>query len=92
MIEWQGDELHLVGEFDVFHVNGLEEAIHTHQATGRDLVINLLRCRYVDSTILSVFIRAMKHYDDRLRMKVARGGPVARILEVAKLDRLLPIE
>lgn len=85
------DRLHVSGELDVFFAPRLQEVIDRHDATGRALHIDLRACRYMDSTILSVLVRAAKRYGSRLTIAAPESGAIARILSITQLDRHLPI-
>ncbi len=81
----------LVGDFDLFYRDELESRINASASPGEPLRIDLTHCTYVDSTILTVFVRAAKAYGDRLEIIAPSSGNVARILALTKLDTYLPL-
>lgn len=83
--------LSLIGEYDIFSSKDLESQLLTRLSHGRSLTLDLTRCTYIDSTILSVLVRVVSGHGDRLRMIVPSQGNVARILSVTQLDRYFPI-
>ncbi len=90
-IEQRHNALVLVGDFDIFSSGELEEQIHARASSGDPLSIDLTQCTYVDSTILTVLVRAANAYGDRLEILAPSSGNVARILALTKLDRYLPL-
>ncbi len=90
-IERRENGLALVGDFDIFHSGDVAAAIDERASSGAAFTVDLTRCTYVDSTILSVLVRAANSYAGRLEMIGPTGGNVARILSLTKLDRILPL-
>ncbi|HET9028933.1 MAG TPA: STAS domain-containing protein [Candidatus Aquilonibacter sp.] len=81
----------LVGDFDLFNAPQLEGEISSRLRSFDPLYLDFSACTYVDSSILSVLVRAVRDHGDRIHMIVPRDGNVARILAVTQLDRVFPI-
>ena len=90
-IEAREDGLALVGDFDIFLSGDLKERIDACAFAGGRFVLDLTRCTYVDSSILTVLVRAANAYPGQLEMVAPSSGNVARIFSLTKLDRLLPL-
>jgi anti-anti-sigma factor len=90
-VEQQDNRPALVGDFDIFLSGELESKINEFASSGGPLCIDLTDCTYVDSTILTVLVRAAKSYGDRLEIVAPSTGSVARILALTKLDTYLPL-
>lgn len=82
--------LAMVGEFDIFLSAELESQINDCIASTGRVALDLRQCTYVDSTILTVLVRAVNKYRTQLEMIGPPGGNVARVLSITKLDRFLP--
>lgn len=90
-IETRDNGLALVGDFDIFLSEQLRARIDACATDGGRIVLDLRRCSYIDSTILTVIVRAVNKYAGRLEMIVPASGNVARILSITKLDGQLPL-
>jgi anti-sigma B factor antagonist len=82
------------GELDLFAAPELKEAISLALTDdARDLIVDLTRTVFIDSSGLAVLMLAMKRaqsLDGRL-VVVDAGGSVARTFRVAGLDQILTI-
>jgi anti-sigma B factor antagonist len=78
----------LLGELDLAVAAEVEEAIAAIPAKA-DVVIDLSRCEFLDSTGLALLINARREFGEAGRQLVlcAPGPQVARLLEVTGLDR-----
>lgn len=77
------------GELDVFNVGAFEEALE--RASGSELVVvDFRQCRYIDSSSISILIRARKKTGDKIRI-VAKGGSVRRVLSLTHLEDVIPV-
>lgn len=82
--------LHVFGDVDIYVSEELSAEIA--QVGGfKPLVIDLSECRYVDSTALTVFVRAKRTLGDRLRFVVPEDARIARILAVTRLRDALGV-
>jgi anti-anti-sigma factor len=71
----------------------LEAAIdRTQSAAPRSVAVDFTECRYIDSTVLTVLVRASKTLGDALRIVVPRDSHIRRILTITNLDRMLQID
>lgn len=83
--------LALVGDYDIFSARDLESQIRSIAERGLTVALDFTQCTYVDSSILTVLVRAVRSYGDQLHMLVPKNGNVARILSVTQLDSFFPI-
>ena len=81
----------LVGEYDLFASDALECEIESRLRDVEALTLDFSACTYIDSSILTVLVRAVRAYGDKLEMVVTSDGSVARILTVTQLDKYFPI-
>jgi anti-anti-sigma factor len=87
----RAEVLHVFGEVDIFTAPELEAAIAGSVRIGRLLVINLLECRYIDSTVISMLVRAHKALGDYLCVVAAENGTVRRVLTSTEVERILRV-
>jgi anti-anti-sigma factor len=78
------------GEVDLASSPALESVIAEVDASSR-LVIDLSGCTYLDSSALSVFVRAYKARAERLFVVVPLGARIRRLFALTKLDEVLAI-
>ncbi len=81
----------MFGEFDLSVADELREAIALHLRSRLPLVLDLAYCEYLDSTILSVFVRLAKAEPARLGFVVPLGARVRRIFDMTHLSDALPL-
>jgi anti-anti-sigma factor len=86
-----GEVLSLIGEYDMYSSAELASEIDCRLSESGSLCVDFTRCTYVDSSILTLLIRAVKRYGNRLQMIVPSDGNVARLFSVTHLDRVFPI-
>jgi len=55
------------------------------------VIVNLTKCRYLDSSGLTVLVRQRKRLGGRLRVLVRPASSVSRVLQIAGLDRALAV-
>ena len=81
------------GELDYSTSDRLSEAIEgTQSVAPRPVVIDFSECRYIDSTVLTVLIRANKTLGDALRVVIPRDSHLRRIFTITNLDRVMQID
>ena len=83
--------VHIFGEVDLSSARELESEVTKAAATGELVVIDLLACEYIDSTVISVLIRADKALGSRLRIAVREHSLVDRVLQLTALRDILPV-
>jgi anti-sigma B factor antagonist len=79
------------GELDLFTAAELTRALRSHERTGRRLVLDLSRLRFLDSAGLALLIaqhRRAQHDGTEFAIANAKGE-VRRALVVSGLDRVL---
>lgn len=84
--------LHVFGDVDIFSAPELESAIARAVRIGRILIVDLLECRYIDSTAVSVLVRAHRALGDRLRVVAPQTGTVRRVLTLTEIGRIIRVE
>lgn len=76
------------GELDLSVADQLAERI---DALGGVAVVSLEECTYIDSTILTVLVRATKARDGGLVVVLPLGHKLRRIFEIANVNAILNI-
>jgi anti-anti-sigma factor len=85
-----GHMLHVFGDADLCEAEDFAAAIDQAAADGDPVLVNLTKCRYIDSSGLSVLIRASKRYGTQLRLLIAEDSIIARIVRLTSLDGIIP--
>jgi anti-sigma B factor antagonist len=82
------------GELDLATAPELEAAVLTPLSEGVAVALDLRPLEFMDSTgvrvIVAAHIAAQEHATV-LTVVVARGGPIARVLEISGLDAMLTV-
>jgi anti-sigma B factor antagonist len=83
-----------IGEVDIFTAPQLDAELSRLTADGRtDLVVDLASVDFLDSTGLSVLVKALKRVreaDGRLDI-VVTSDRVAKVFRITGLDQLIPL-
>ena len=87
----EGEILHVFGEVDLTSVDELRSAIDRAAAGGPHVIVDLEPCTYIDSTILSVLMRASDTYAGRFQIVVPPSGIVRRVFTITSLIGQLPV-
>ncbi|CQR48262.1 Anti-sigma-B factor antagonist [Paraliobacillus sp. PM-2] len=93
----KGTTLHLLltGEIDAYTAPKLkEQLLPLTRKTGMEIIVDLEKVNYMDSTGLGVFISALKstkEYDSELKL-VQLQDRVRRLFEITSLDSIITIE
>ena len=87
----EGEVLHVFGEVDLTSVDELRSAIDKAAASGPHVIVDLEPCTYIDSTILSVLMRASENYSGRFQIVVPPAGIVRRVFTITSLIGQLPV-
>ena len=85
--------LHVVGELDLSTVGMFDAELDRALGVGRVVVV-LSECTFIDSSALQSLVRAhrvVRESTDRTIVLVAPSQPARRVLEIAALDRLVPV-
>ena len=82
------------GDLDLACADELESLLHglATQPHAPAIAVNLTACHYLDSTILTVFVRASRELGDRFALIVPKGSSTHRILQIVGLDKVLHID
>lgn len=80
------------GEVDAYAAPDLEAALDEAGREG-DVVVDLSRVSFMDSTALGLVMRAVRHYAEAGRgaRVVLPTGAARRIFEITALERALPV-
>jgi anti-anti-sigma factor len=87
----EGEILHVFGEVDLTSVDELRSSIDRAAASGPHVIVDLEPCTYIDSTILSVLMRASDTYAGRFQIVVPPTGIVRRVFTITSLIGQLPV-
>ena len=87
----EGEILHVLGEVDLTSVDEVRSAIDRSAAQGINVIVDLEPCTYIDSTILSVLMRASETYAGRFQIVVPPSGIVRRVFTITSLIGQLPV-
>lgn len=87
----------LEGEHELFGATKLQRKLETLIDEGLALVIDLTSTTFLDSSIVSVLLRASERARDRgtgyaIILDESTGDAVRRTFELTGLDRYLPVE
>ncbi len=84
--------IRLEGEFDLSERDRVTDAFAVAQTAGV-IVVDLHRCEYIDSTILQCLMALYQACRKRGAELILTGlrGPVRRLFEVIRLDKVLDI-
>jgi anti-sigma B factor antagonist len=86
--------LAVAGEVDLASVNELQEALdRAARAQPKEVWIDLTEVEFIDSTGLTALVVAHRLLDVPIRRisLICPAGPVRRVLEVAGIDRVIPV-
>jgi len=83
--------LYVFGELDASGAAEFEAEIMTSAIAGKNLVIELSECRYIDSAIISTLIRARSVLGEALAIVVAPDSGLDRLFRASELHERLGI-
>jgi anti-anti-sigma factor len=83
--------LHVFGDVDMSTVGELNEAIDEIATEGDSLLINLLKCRYFDSSGLAALLQARKVLGARLTILVDPKSQISRVMHLVGFDTLFNV-
>jgi|1186.fasta_scaffold1181307_1 anti-anti-sigma factor len=82
----------LVGEHGLAEYEQLKQALDLAAARRRNLIVNLLPCEFIGSTVAGLLLHARDEVvsdGGRFALIVPREGPVRRVAELVRFDTLL---
>jgi anti-anti-sigma factor len=82
--------LHVFGDADIATASELENSINGIDSS-LPLIVDLSECRFIDTTAISVLIRAFKRIGDLLRIIVAPQSHVERVLKITHLPAIMSV-
>jgi anti-anti-sigma factor len=87
-----GVVLHVEGELDMATSAGFEAAIGVDEVTDR-LIIDLTECTFLDSSAVRVLVATARAAEEsgRAVSLVAHDPGIVRILEIAAVDKMVPV-
>src|SRR5271165_275067 len=79
----------LSGEHDMSTIPRVEPAIAAAFTDRAMTIFDLTHVTYVDSSVLSMLLRAHKRLGERMRLVVADDTRVRRVFEITQIDRYI---
>jgi anti-anti-sigma factor len=83
--------LHVFGDLDLVSSPDFEAKMVSNVRIGKLLVVNLLECKYIDSSALGALIRARRVVGARLRVVIGQGGNVDRVFRITAMEKFFPV-
>lgn len=83
--------IRIIGEADLSTVPDLEAALERAAAEAESIVLDLSACRYFDSSVIEILVRAAKRWNDRFTIVIPSDSRLRRILAMCDLDDVLPV-
>ena len=77
------------GEIDISTASTFETEL-TRAGDAKSVVVDLSKCRYLDSSAISAIFRVHRKTGGRMRL-VVTNKMVRRVVEVTKLDTVIPV-
>lgn len=88
-----GEEIvHVFGEVDLSNAHELELAIAKAGNSDGSVAVDFRSCQYIDTSVLTVLVRAHKALGARFRIITSAQGNVGRLLRITKIDTVLSVE
>ena len=81
----------VMGELDIAEATIFEATMRRHIVDGRNFVLDLRECSYLDSTIIRVLIRLSLKLGEALRVVSTPGSAVDRLFHITNLYEHLNI-
>ncbi len=81
----------LSGEHDMSTIPHVEPAMASASREKGVVVVDLSQATFVDSSVLSMLLRAHKKLGTRMRVVLTSGSRVRHIFEVTQMDRYIAI-
>ena len=81
------------GEFDLANAPALGDQIDLALESGHNLIVDLSEATFIDSSVISALMRAVKAVDGREQTMVLQLGTAAiveRVLEITRIEQALP--
>ena len=82
--------LHVFGDADIATAPELESSINEIDSS-LPILVNLSECRFIDTTAISVLIRAFKRLGNKFRIVVAPKSHVERVLKITHLPAIMSV-
>ena len=82
--------LTVTGELDIYAASLFSEELAKSRDRER-LIIDLSKCRYVDSSIIAALIVARKENSIPMSLVVAEASMVRRVLEMVHMNQIIPL-
>jgi anti-anti-sigma factor len=83
------------GELDLDTAGELRRRLEPRNGTARDAVVDLSGCAFIDSTGISLLVRAFRRAVDgdagRLVLVATPGGQVRKTLRLTNVDSRIPV-
>jgi len=82
--------LHVFGDADIATAPELENSINEID-TGLPLIVDLSECGFIDTTAISVLVRAFKRLGDMFRIVVTPRSHIERVLDITRLPAIISV-
>jgi anti-sigma B factor antagonist len=89
-----GVVLAVTGEVDMASVNAFKQALaHAELGRSHEVWVDLSDVDFIDSSGLTTLVLAHRRMDNPVRRLgvICPAGPVRRVLEIAGIDRVMPV-
>jgi len=83
--------VHVFGDLDLVSAPEFESHMVKSVRIGKGLIVNLLGCKYIDSTALAALVRAQKVVGSRLRVVITQGSNVDRVFKITAMKQYFPV-
>ena len=83
----------LEGEFDMANARTVGEEIDRTLKSGKDLIFDLSKATFIDSSLIDVLIRAVTATREReqgIVLQLGTAAIVERVLEITRIEQVLP--
>lgn len=82
--------LHVFGDADIATAPELESSINEVDSS-LPLIVDLSKCGFIDTSAISVLIRAFKRLGRMFRIVVTPNSHIERVLNIANLPKIISI-
>jgi len=86
----RADILHIRKDLDILSAPELAKALATTEAS-RLVIVDLLACRFIDSTGIRVLVRSDRRPQGNIRVVVAEDSQIHRVLRQTGIVRILQL-
>ncbi|MGH7661071.1 MAG: STAS domain-containing protein [Vulcanimicrobiaceae bacterium] len=81
----------VAGEVDIYAATRFEAELAKGYAAQGRMIVDLRKCRYIDSSAISTLTRANRQSRGKLHLVVDGECKVKRILDVTQIEKIVPV-